>query len=195
MRKGFKIFLGAIFVIALMAYLLIIPIVNLTDKENTHTVTINGAGELIVVEHSINGLIPMGKDYYYIGINEKNAEAYVIKAPKKWLEKNFNSEHMALEAVGLEITALAKKLDYEVEREVYSTLTSLEGVTYPITASYYLDTGYMANIITRLALFAVLLFLVISFLVILKKGTPSVFSKILGIIALVWMIVMLVVTI
>ena len=195
MRKGFKIFLGAIFVLALVIHLLIMPIVNLTDKENTHTVTINGAGELIVVEHSINGLIPMGKDYYYIGINEKNAEAYVIKEPKKWLEKNFDSEHMALEAVGLEITALAKKLDYEVEREVYSTLTSLEGVTYPITASYYLDTGYMANIITRLALFAVLLFLVISFLVILKKGTPSVFSKILAIIALVWMIVMLVVTI
>lgn len=51
MRKGFKIFLGAIFVLALVIHLLIMPIVNLTDKENTHTVTINGAGELIVVEH------------------------------------------------------------------------------------------------------------------------------------------------
>ena len=98
MRKGFKIFLGAIFVLALVIHLLIMPIVNLTDKENTHTVTINGAGELIVVEHSINGLFPMGKDYYYIGINEENAEAYTIKAPKKWLEKNFNSEHTALTA-------------------------------------------------------------------------------------------------
>ena len=195
MRKGFKIFLGAIFVLALVIHLLIMPIVNLTDKENTHTVTINGAGELIVVEHSINGLIPMGKDYYYIGINEENAEAYTIKAPKKWLEKNFNSEHTALTAGGLEITALAKKLDYKVEQEVYSTLTSVVGITYPISASYYLDTGYVANCITRLALFAVLLFLVISFLVILKKGTPSVFSKILAIIALVWLIVMLIVTV
>lgn len=137
----------------------------------------------------------MGKDYYYIGINEENAEAYTIKAPKKWLEKNFNSEHTALTAGGLEITALAKKLDYKIEQEVYSTLTSVEGITYPISASYYLDTGYVANCITRLALFAVLLFLVISFLVILKKGTPSVFSKILAIIALVWLIVMLIVTV
>ena len=195
MKQVLRIILCAIFIIGLGVYLLATALIDLTNKEDVQTIRLDAAAEVIEVEHSINGLIPMGKDYYYIGINEKNAEAYVIKAPKKWLEKNFNSEHMALEAVGLEITALAKKLDYEVEREVYSTLTSLEGVTYPITASYYLDTGYMANIITRLALFAVLLFLVISFLVILKKGTPSVFSKILGIIALVWMIVMLVVTI
>lgn len=195
MKTVLRIIVGAILAIALVVYILVIPIVNLTDKDNTHTVRIDGAAELIEVDHSINGLIPMGTEYFYVGINEENLEAYVIKASKKWLEKNFDSEGISLAAGGLEITGLAKKIDYDVEREIYSFLTSVEEVTYPLTASKFLDTSYMTDIIAKLVLFAVLVFLVTAFLIILKKGGSPVFSKILGVLALVWMIVLLVITV
>lgn len=181
-------------VLGIAVYLVATAILDMTNKEDLHTVNIDMATEVLEVEHSINGLIPMGTDHYYIGINEDTSEAYIIKAPKKWLDDNFGVDKISLNAGGLDITALSKSItDYKTRNEINSSISQIEGLTYPIGTNY-LDTGYKARIVTKLILFAGMLFLTISGLVILKKGRESarVFSIIYGVVFLAWCVAFLI---
>lgn len=190
MSRGFKLFLGVLMVLGIAAYLIITAILDITNKEDLHTVNIDMATEVLEVEHSISGLIPMGTDHYYIGINEDTAEAYIIKAPKKWLKENFGVDKMARKAGGLDITALAKSItDSETRNAISSNVSQVDGLTYPVGTNY-LDTGYKSKIVTKLILFAGMLFLAISGFVIMKKGRESsrVLSIIFGVLFLAWCI-------
>lgn len=194
MSRGFKLFLGALMVLGIAVYLVATAILDMTNKEDLHTVNIDMATEVLEVEHSINGLIPMGTDHYYIGINEDTSEAYIIKAPKKWLDDNFGVDKMSREEGGLDITALSKSItDSETRNAISSNVSQVDGLTYPIGTNY-LDTGYKTRIVTKLILFAGMLFLTISGLVILKKGRESarVFSIIYGVVFLAWCVAFLI---
>lgn len=195
MSRGFKLFLGVLMVLGIAAYLIITAILDITNKEDLHTVNIDMATEVLEVEHSISGLIPMGTDHYYIGINEDTAEAYIIKAPKKWLKENFGVDKMARKAGGLDITALAKSItDSETRNAISSNVSQVDGLTYPVGTNY-LDTGYKSKIVTKLILFAGMLFLAISGFVIMKKGRESsrVLSIIFGVLFLAWCIAFLII--
>ncbi len=194
MSRGFKLFLGVLMVLGIAAYLIITAILDMTNKEDLHTVNIDMATEVLEVEHSISGLIPMGTDHYYIGINEDTAEAYIIKAPKKWLKENFGVDKMARKAGGLDITALAKSItDSETRNAISSNVSQVDGLTYPVGTNY-LDTGYKSKIVTKLILFAGMLFLAISGFVIMKKGRESsrVLSIIFGVLFFAWCIAFLI---
>lgn len=194
MSRGFKLFLGVLMVLGIAVYLIATAILDMTNKEDLHTVNIDMATEILEVEHSINGLIPMGTDHYYIGINEDTAEAYIIKAPKKWLDDNFGVDKMARKAGGLDITALAKSItDSETRNAISSNVSQVDGLTYPVGTNY-LDTGYKSKIVTKLILFAGMLFLAISGFVIMKKGRESarVLSIIFGVLFLAWCIAFLI---
>ncbi|MGN0402216.1 MAG: hypothetical protein ACI4HQ_08160 [Acetatifactor sp.] len=137
----------------LLIYLLLSAVLDLTNKKDIHTVTIDGAFEVLELEHSINGLIPIGTDYYYIGIEEETFDAYIIKASKKWLEKNFDSDYMAINPEGMQITALAKKVsDYETARELQTRAAQIEELQYPLGTEYCLDLGYRQTAIVKLLL-------------------------------------------
>lgn len=195
MSRGFKLFLGVLMVLGIAAYLIITAILDITNKEDLHTVNIDMATEVLEVEHSISGLIPMGTDHYYIGINEDTAEAYIIKAPKKWLKENFGVDKMARKAGGLDITALAKSItDSETRNAISSNVSQVDGLSYPVGTNY-LDTGYKSKIVTKLILFAGMLFLAISGFVIMKKGRESsrVLSIIFGVLFLAWCVAFLII--
>lgn len=194
MSRGFKLFLGVLMVLGIAVYLIATAILDMTNKEDLHTVNIDMATEVLEVEHSISGLIPMGTDHYYIGINEDTSEAYIIKAPKKWLKENFGVDKMARKAGGLDITALAKSInDSETRNAISSNVSQVDGLTYPVGTNY-LDTGYKSKIVTKLILFAGMLFLAISGFVIMKKGRESarVLSIIFGVLFLAWCIAFLI---
>lgn len=194
MSRGFKLFLGVLMVLGIAVYLIATAILDMTNKEDLHTVNIDMATEVLEVEHSISGLIPMGTDHYYIGINEDTSKAYIIKAPKKWLKENFGVDKMARKAGGLDITALAKSItDSETRNAISSNVSQVDGLTYPVGTNY-LDTGYKSKIVTKLILFAGMLFLAISGFVIMKKGRESarVLSIIFGVLFLAWCIAFLI---
>lgn len=50
--------------------LLVSAVLDLTNKKDIHTVRIEAVCKVLELEHSINGLIPIGTDHYYIGIEE-----------------------------------------------------------------------------------------------------------------------------
>ena len=52
MSRGFKLFLGVLMVLGIAAYLIITAILDITNKEDLHTVNIDMATEVLEVEHS-----------------------------------------------------------------------------------------------------------------------------------------------
>ena len=96
-EKGKTIFL-VFLVVLFVGYLLVTAVLDLTNKKDIYTVNIDYAGEVLAIEHSIGGLIPIGKDHYYLGVDEDTMEAVFVKGSKNWLSKNFDSEGNALTA-------------------------------------------------------------------------------------------------
>lgn len=161
--------------IGILVYLLGTAIIDMTNKKDLYTVDIDIATEVIESEQSLNNkffkkLTLLKKtDYYYIGIDKDSYETYIIKAPKNWHEEHFNSDQVAFNEYGLRITALAKPLsDYKVQQELSSLLSQSEELKFPIGTMAYLDLGYKKIIITKFIIFAVILFILISLLLILK---------------------------
>ena len=72
-EKLAKIFVAVLF-IGLGLYLLITGITDLTSKSDYVEAEIDMAGGNLTVEHSINGLIPIGNEYYYIGVNSEELD-------------------------------------------------------------------------------------------------------------------------
>ena len=163
MKDKLRKVLSILFLVGMLMYLLITAVLDLTNKKDLHTINLAGAFEILRVEHSINGLIPIGTDYYYIGIEEESYDAYIIKASKKWLGNNFDSNHMAKDANGIWITALAGKVsDYKISRELYSRTAELEGLKYPLGTEYCLYAGYKSTAIIKLIVFVLCIILTIT---------------------------------
>lgn len=144
--------------VGLQIYLLATSVMDLTNKKDLHTVTLDGAFKVLELKHSINGLIPIGTDYYYLGINGDTYDAYLIKASQKWLNNKFGSDHIALDVNGVQITGLAKEVsDYQASREIEKQLSRLEGVNYPLGKLYCLNLEYRLTAVLKLIDFALIL--------------------------------------
>ena len=182
--------------VGIAIYLVGTAIFDMTNKENMRTINIDMAAEVFEVDHAINSKLinkltfMKRTHHYYIGINEDTDEAYIIKAPEKWFKENFNSDCKSINTNGLEITALAKLLSESNSQELISYLSQTEGLTYPIGMTAYLDIEYKKIIIIKFILFAVMLLLFVSILLIFKYPEKiRIPMTILGIILVVMMII------
>lgn len=145
-RNGFLILLG----VGVLSYLFFSSVTDLANTKDVHTITLREAAEVLALEHSINGIIPTGTDYYYVGLDE-DYNAYLIKASKKWLKNHFGEDYQALDSNGVPIKGLVKKIsNYQLERELENRLSQLEGVSFPLGALGCLDLNYMLTAILKL---------------------------------------------
>ena len=152
-EKLAKIFVAVLF-IGLGLYLLITGITDLTSKSDYVEAEIDMAGGNLTVEHSINGLIPIGNEYYYIGVNSEEGSIYIIRADGK--------------AIGGRYTLKAKKrkLDYKVEREYSDSFSDMDMTGFQLVTgtSSCLDTDYKTFAVKKLVcVFAFLLTLLCIF--------------------------------
>ena len=139
-RNGILILLG----VGVLVYLFATAMIALTDRQNVHTVTIHEACGVLELEHSINGLIPIGTDYYYLGVDDETGHGYLIKGSKKWLEKNFDENYQSLQPGGVQIKGLVKTItEYKLERELTDRLSQLDGLQYPYGVLGCMDLNYV----------------------------------------------------
>lgn len=151
LKKIFLVILCLMFV----GYLLVTAIMDLTNRNDIYTLKVDGAVEILELEHSINGLIPVGTDHFYLGIEDGTGKACIIKASKNWYKKNFDENGYALSPEGLTVTSLAKKAGkYDVERELKSRAAQFDSLDFIIDPSYALDLSYKLNAILKLVLLA-----------------------------------------
>ncbi len=163
-KKRGTIILIVIFVLVLL-YLLLTAVLALTNKKDLYTVRLSQAYEVLEVEHAINGLIPIGTDHYYMGVEEETGLVYIIKASPEWFEKNFDSNNMAVDSAGVSVTALKEKeSDYKTSSELHNQIAQVqaEGVRFPLGEKYYLDLEYKTLAVTKLVLFAVFIILTVT---------------------------------
>lgn len=139
-KKGFCIFIY----ILCLSYFIITGVNDLTNKNNLVTVELTQAVSLLDVEHSVNGLIPIGTSHYYLGIAKDSNDVYVIHGSSNWLSKDF--------AENKTITAPKKRLDYEVEKEITARLSQLTDINMPISQYYCLATSYKLTAVLMLIL-------------------------------------------
>lgn len=191
--KNVKFVIGLVFLLLLDLYVIVTGISELaaTDKQYTKTVCL--AVEILDVEHSISGLIPLGHDHYYFAVDKDGESVYVVKGPKNWLDKEFDSfegERTAVSENGIEIHGETKKMSYDVSKEISGDLSTLEAGAFPLGRENYLDLSYKSIAVKKI-IGAVLLLALGVAVVILKKMdimfSPSV-QKIIGLAGLVAMI-------
>ena len=133
MKKTLTIIFSILLLVFLFAMMFVMPIVDLTNRNDLQTVKLVYAEEILEVEHSISYIIPFGKDHYYLGIDDED-NAYIIHGPKKWDEKNFSDS----DDNSVKITALAKKIsDYKIS----NVLDSSVGVEDAFPAGYLDQPG------------------------------------------------------
>lgn len=161
LRNGLLILVAVLIV----GYLCVAGVLELTSQNDRVTVEMTIAEPAMDVEHSAMGIIPIGKEHYFLGfvVGEESADVYVVRAGKDWADKVFG----ATDEDTVTVTALKKRLDYKVEQEFAAELTETEGINYPIGLSYYLDVNYQFAAVMKLV--AGVLFLATAILAILRK--------------------------
>lgn len=157
--------LGNIFLIllgiGLVLYLSISGVSDLANKKDMKTLNIKYAAPFLDIQHSINGLIPIGTDHYYVAYDEVTDGFYIIKGAKSWMKKNFNSDYEALNPDGLTITSLAKRVsDFDVRREIEYRASELEGANYPIGVEMCIMLDYKVKAILKIVDVLLLIFVV-----------------------------------
>lgn len=163
MKKKLSNAFGILFLVFMFIYFLITPILDLANTKDLYTINLAGAFEILEVEHSINGLIPIGTEYYYIGFEDESYDAYIIKASKKWLENNFDSDYMAKDAGGIRITALAGRVSgNKISGELQSRAAKIEELNYPLGTEYCLNMEYKTGAIIKLIVVALCVILTIT---------------------------------
>ena len=163
-----KIAIGIV-IASFFYFFFVMSIIDLTYKKDIHDVSITEACELLVVENSINGLIPMGKDYYYLGFSAETQKLYILHGGKNWLKDNFETTGVAKDTKGISIRALAKRAgDYDVEKELENRMAGVEGVDSALEFGMVLELNYVRNAICRIVA-GVLMLVMIGFGLFFKK--------------------------
>lgn len=196
MKNKFAIIFLIILGLYVLIHLSVTSIMDLTNTTDVHTVTLDGAFEVLELEHSINGLIPIGTDYYYLGINEDTYDAYLIKSSKKWLKTNFGSDYTALNPNGVQATGLAKEIsDFELSRELETRLSQVEGVNYPLGQMYCLHLQYEFDAIFSLIVVVLAIFVIITGIYIfkIKNSVEPVFVTLWTVVMLIALVLLLIV--
>ena len=171
MKKKIGNIVLVLFIVVMMFYLLISAVTELTAKEEKYDIRVYMAAEALQLEHSINGLIPIGTDYYYVAIEAETNDAYIVKAPKNWLESNFDEDGYSLDEDGARITGISKKISsYEAEKELASRTAVLTGVVFPIGTSRCIDVQYKMYAIMKLVLVGISIILGVTGFAFMKKG-------------------------
>lgn len=168
-----KILIGIV-IVSFIGEFFVMSIIDLTNKKDLHNVSITKAYELLVVENSINGLIPTGKDYYYLGICEDNQMLYIIHGRKNWLEDNFETSGNAKNENGISIQALAKRTgDYDIEKELEGRISQIADTESALGFGVVLEIDYIRNAILRI-LAGVLMLSLIFCIIFFKKKEKNV---------------------
>ena len=117
--------------------------------------------EFYEIKHKLNGIIPTGKEHFFCGYLS-DGQIVVIRATKKWYEKNFDEETwLPKNGDAVKLEGYVRKIDTKFVREIQEiTGTKLSYGTRP---TYYVDTIAMRYgiFLMILAGFPILLVIVI----------------------------------
>lgn len=125
MKEKIKSILGILFYIIVVAYFLISGIYDICGFNTYYNANIIAASELFETEHTINGLIPCGTDYYYVGLTD-DQRLVVLRASPDWMSGNFDEDGYALPEQGVPVKGTLKRLSYDEQGAVEDALKDFQ---------------------------------------------------------------------
>lgn len=107
-----------------------------------------------VYKHSVN-FIPTAYEYYFYVFSKDGSSYAVVRADKKWCEKNFDENGVAIDKNGVTVTGYVRSADYKVKEEVSRQFEEAKGIvgrSFRGSPSLFVDT-----IATRLSIYEVVI--------------------------------------
>lgn len=154
MKNAFLRYLLIVILIAsYLGVFFVMSIMDLFNKKDVYEVNINYAGQLLTIENSINGIIPTGKDYYYVGVDEYKEDIYAIHAGKHWLEDNFDATGIARDN-SITVKGLSKRAsDFEVEKEIANRVYQIadeNSCTLALEPGKVIEVNYVQDAVLKI---------------------------------------------
>lgn len=168
--------------------------INLLTNSSRHKeVTIDMIGGHLEYSHKLEGIIPLGTDHYYIGMNSNTGELYILRAKPSWIEKNFFGGESAnpngYTFTAVDCTLSGRDLKDSLEGEVQDVISSA-----PLFAKrgldkfHYLYPGAATPAILGLILvISAVIFLILGIFFAVKRPDVATWGKTAyGILLIVW---------
>lgn len=114
-----------------------VPLENVLHSEKgtyIEGVTHYSSDECYTITHLMGGLIPTGYEHFFLIYNEDFTEGVIFRADSDWAD-NFDCN--GFNADGIKISGVLKRMDFEMENEIYSDLISSEADI--AISAYYID--------------------------------------------------------
>ncbi|MCR5720699.1 MAG: hypothetical protein K6F84_09035 [Lachnospiraceae bacterium] len=180
-----SIIVGVVLIVLMAVYFGITAVGDLVLKTDVKTVKADCGYLCVTNEHTIAGLIPMGKDYYYCYLDvtgESTGELGFVRGPKNWLNKNFDANGLSVNNDGYVFQGKRRRLDYKVEDAVKSIVidsvvsnlrSSLSGSNVSVSQAdqhYYIDATYESRAIAKVVALVILLILAVGGAIFKIKG-------------------------
>lgn len=170
-NKFLKTVLWIVVAASFVGVFFVMSIMDLLNTGGVHEVKLDAAGQLLVIENSVGGIIPTGRDYYYVGVDGREGKLYAIHAGKKWLDENFDVNGIA-NGGGITVIGLSKHAgDFNVEDELAGRISQVaeeSGYSLGLAPRNVLELNYVWDAIARL---------IAGVLIILAGGIMLIFKK------------------
>ncbi len=140
MKEKIKSILGVLVYIIIMGFFLISGIYDVCGGNTYYNANIIAASELFETEHTINGLIPCGRDYYYVGLTD-DEQLVVLRASQNWISENFDEDGYSLSEQGVAVKGTLKLLSYDEQGAVEDALDGYQNFSV-LSTSQSLDIMY-----------------------------------------------------
>ena len=156
-KKVLVIGIILVFLVA-VAYTSISDILHRDQKQ----IEVVWAKEVLTVRNTIMGLIPTGKDHYYVGMDSRG-NCCLIRVGKGWLDSNFAADGFALDG-SVTVTGPLRDVKNDLGRALADQL-SPAGTSFPdgylkyIYAGYKVEAGIKLGFLAGLLLSVLLIFL------------------------------------
>lgn len=151
-------------------------------------VEVTFAIEAYEVKHTLNILIPTGKEHFYFGISNDEGDGIplLIKATQSWYNSNFDEEGFAI--VPVTVKGEVMEMDSRFAKDLSEMNSELSTMGYSISTSKYISANYKTPYTLRLlsGLFTIIAAVVI--ILMIKSGKGTKFVAVPAVLAVLFMI-------
>ncbi len=195
-KNKVAVIIGILILAGWTIYSIISGAIGLSKSEYTEPTVNAETGKLCEVEvtfavqayevkHTLNILIPTGKEYFYFGVSDEDGIPLLIKAKPSWYSANFDEEGFAYEPVTVKGEVM--KMDSQFTKDMSDMNRELSSLGFKISTSKYISTSYKTPYTLRLisGLFTIAAAVVI--ILMMKSGKGTKFVAIPAILAVLFM--------
>lgn len=148
-------------------------------------VKVDFAVEAYTITHTLNILIPTGKEHLYFCGSGGDSVQLLVKARESWYNENFNSHGLAKYPVT--VTGEVKKMDSQFKKDLADINNEISELGYSISTTKYLSATYKTKYTLELISALVNIAAAAVMIVMIKRGSGVKIGLVLCIIAVVFM--------